>query len=192
VGDEFFQHVAREYIQQYPAHDGNVHEFGHVFSEFLASFPGANTLAYLPDVARLEWAHHQVFHASELAVLNIQALASLENLTSESLRFQVSKCCRLLSSVYPVLSIWQANQAGNENQTVDLEEGSVQFVVVRKGLDVEFRPLNEAFFSLLLALSKGKTFAGACEEALRFDVDSDVGAMLKSLIEQRLLTGFSC
>lgn len=192
IGDEFFQQVAREYIHRYPANHGNVHEFGAELPEFLSEFPGVEGLPYLLDVGRLEWAYHQSFHAPEAGVLNVQALAALDESASEQLRFQASHCCRLLSSNYPVLNIWQANQPGHEDEIVDLDEGGVQFVVMRRGFDVEFRPLNEAVFTLLDALSKNRLFADACAEAVVIDPDCDIGAMLNDLIAQRLLTGFSC
>jgi hypothetical protein len=192
VGDEFFQQVAREYIHRHPASDGNVHEFGAEFPGFLAEFPGAYGLAYLPDVARLEWAHHEIFHAPQAGVLNIQALASLDEAAHEHLRFQVSTSCRLLSSNYPVLHIWQANQQGHEDEVVDLDEGGMQLVVMRSGFDVVFRPLNKAVFALLDALSENRLFTDACAEAIAIDPNCDIGAILNDLIAQRLLTGFSC
>jgi len=192
VGDEFFHHVAREYIVQHPANSGNVHAFGEAFPDFLSGFPGTENLAYLPDVARLEWAYHRVFHAQESAVLNVQELSLLDEDATERLRFQLSSSCCVLSSAYPVLKIWQMNQEGNGDLEVDLNEGGVQFVVIRSGSDVVFEPLNEAVFTFLHSLSQDRLFVDACAEALAVDSDCDVGAMLKSLIEQRLLTGFSC
>lgn len=200
VGDEFFQHAAREYIRQHPARDGNVHEFGDAFPAFLANFPGADALVYLPDVARLEWAYHQVFHASESTLLTMQDLATLDNVASEKLHFRVSSHCRLLFSDYPVLRICQMNQSGqeapldDESQRVSLDEGGVQLVVLRQGVDVEFRPMNKVVFSLLLAFSEGKTFVEACAAVLQHDsdigTDINIGEMLKDLVEQGLLSGF--
>lgn len=192
VGDEFFQQVAREYIQQQPADNGDVHAFGDRLPEFLAGFPGADGLGYLTDVARLEWAYHQTFHSPESPVLNVQALAALDESATERLRFQVSHCCRLLSSDYPVLTIWQANQEGHEGEIVDLADGGMQLVVMRSGFDVVFRPLNKVVFAFLMALSKNRLFTDACAEAVAIDPDCDIGAILNGLIEQRLLTGFSC
>lgn len=192
VGDEFFHHLAREYIIQHPASNGNVHAFGGAFPEFLAGFPGTENLAYLPDVARLEWAHHRVFHAPESAVLNVQELSLLDEGCTEKLRFQLSSSCCVLSSDYPVLKIWQKNQEGCEDQWVDLDEGGVQLVVRRSGSDIVFESLNEAVFTLLHSLSQGHFFVDACAEALAVDPQCDIAATLKELIERRLLAGFSC
>lgn len=192
VGDEFFHHLAREYSYQHPSHSGNLHAFGEFLPTFLIDFPGVDNLFYLPDVARLEWAYHRVFHAQEDAVLNIQKLTSLDEEESSRLRFKVSSSCRVLSSAFPVLKIWQMNQQGSTGEEVDIDEGGVQLVVRRLGADVVFEPLNKAIFTLLRSLSEGWLFVEACEEVVAVDPDCDIGAILKELIERRLLTEFSC
>ena len=192
VGDEFFHHLTREYSYQHPSHSGNLHAFGEFLPTFLINFPGVENLFYLSDVARLEWAYHRIFHAQEDAVLNIQKLTSLNEEARNRLRFKVSSSCCVLSSVYPVLKIWQMNQQGSTGEEVDLDEGGVQLVVRRLGADVIFEPLNKAIFTLLRSLSEGQLFVEACEEVVAVDPDCDVGTILKELIERRLLTEFSC
>ena len=192
VGDDYFNHVAREYSFLHPSHSGNLHAFGGFLPEFLTDFSGVENLVYLPDVARLEWAYHQVFHAQEDAVLNIQKLSSLDEESNNRLRFQVSNSCWIFSSNYPVLKIWQMNHDGNESDEIDLDEGGVQCVVRRLGSDVIFEPLNKAIFTLLNSLSEDQLFIDACAEVVAVDPECDVGAILKELIERRLLTGFSC
>ena len=125
MGDEFFHHLSREYSHQHPSVSGNLHAFGERLPEFLTEFPGVEDLLYLPGVARFEWAYHRVFHAQEDAVLNIQKLSSLDEEASSRLRFQVSSSCRILSSIYPVLKIWQVNQDDDANDGVDLNDGGV-------------------------------------------------------------------
>lgn len=192
VGDEFFHHVAREYSYQHPSSSGNLHAFGEAFPEYLDGFPGTENLTYLPDMARLEWAYHRVFHTQEDAVLNIQKLSSLDEIDSNRLRFQVSNSCCLLSSAYPILKIWQMNQESSVSEEVSLDEGGVQLVVRHSGFDVVFEPLNKASFTLLHNLAEGRLFVDACAEVVAVDPDSDVGEMLKELIGRRLLSGFSC
>lgn len=192
VGDEFFNNVAREYLRAYPSNSGNVHVFGNVFPDFLAEFPGTESLPYLSDVAQLEWAYHRVFHSPKSPVLNVQKLSSLDEESASRLRFDVAENCCVLSSEYPILEIWQANQEGVENRVVDLDEGGIQVVVRYSGADVEFRPLNKAIFTLLKSLSKGGLFVDACAEVASVAPDCDVGVMLNELFGLRLLTGFSC
>ncbi len=75
VGEGFFQYTAACYIARHPSRSGDLHEFGEHFPLFLQSFAPVAALTYLPDVARLEWAYHQVFHAASHPPLDLAALA---------------------------------------------------------------------------------------------------------------------
>ena len=46
-----------------------------LFPEFLARFPPAASLAYIADVARLEWAVNRALHAPDAAPLDVARLA---------------------------------------------------------------------------------------------------------------------
>ncbi|NOX91868.1 MAG: DUF2063 domain-containing protein [Gammaproteobacteria bacterium] len=191
TGEEFFQHVAREYIRHHPSRTGNLHDFGDKFAGFLQAFPDLEALPYLPDVARLEWAYHQVFHTAEDGVLNLSALAALDEKQTASLTFQLSNCCVWLTSDYPVLRIWQVNQNDQEELTVSLDEGGVQCVVLRHGQQIEFYPLSVGVFTLIDSLAKNNVFAQACEDALEAEADCDIAAALQFLAEKKIVSGFS-
>jgi hypothetical protein len=144
VGEAFFGYTAREYILAHPSVSGNLHDFGGEFAAFLARFPGAAELVYLPDVARVEWAYHQVFHEADPPPLDLAALAGVSPEHYGALRFRLHPASRLLTSPYPVLRIWAVNQEGFEgDQTVDLAEGGVKLLVIRRGLEVMLEPLSE-------------------------------------------------
>ena len=63
VGEEFFRLLAKRFIEQHPSHSGNLHRYGSEMAEFLMHFENTQHLAYLPDVARLEWAYHLAYFA---------------------------------------------------------------------------------------------------------------------------------
>ena len=77
---------------------------------FLASYPPARELGYLPDVARLEWAIDQANIAADAAPFDLSALASVAPDALGEMRFQLHPSARLIASPYPVLRIWQVNQ----------------------------------------------------------------------------------
>ncbi len=190
VGEEFFHHAAREYVLQHPSHRGNLHHYGADFATFLQGFPGLEELVYLPDVARLEWAHHQVFHATEDRALRLSALAALDEQAMMEVCFVVSDACRLLVSDYPVVKIWQLNQAVGTQETLSLDEGGVRCVVIRHGCDIEFHVLDEGGFTLLETLAQGKSFARACEAALAVETACDIGGVLQYLVVQKMIVDF--
>ena len=59
VDDRFFDYAAHAFIQHNLPASPCLVEYGGDFPTFLAGFPAAADLDYLPDVARLEWAINQ-------------------------------------------------------------------------------------------------------------------------------------
>ncbi|MGH8532771.1 MAG: HvfC/BufC family peptide modification chaperone, partial [Gammaproteobacteria bacterium] len=112
LGERFFDWAAKHYIRDYPSTSGNLHDFGREYAGFIRAFPPAAELAYLADVARLEWAYQEVFHAPEPDVFHLDELSSVPPDRYGELRFKLHPASRLLVSEYPILHIWQVNQPG--------------------------------------------------------------------------------
>lgn len=186
VGDEFFNYAAAQYIARHPSRSGDLHEFGEFFAAFLEAFAPATELVYLPDVARLEWAYHQIFHAARHSPLDLAALAQVPAQQQGELHFQLHPAARLLESAFPILRIWQVNQEGyTGDPTVDLTEGGVKLLALRhESLEIEFQVLEDGEFSLLCALAEGRAFATACEQALAAQPSFDLPACFSRHILQ--------
>lgn len=193
VGDGFFRYAAVQYIRCHPSTSGNLHEFGGRFADFLRSFEPASSLVYLPDVASLEWTYHQVFHAAGHPPLDRLALSYIPEDRYGELAFRLHPASRLLSSDYPILSIWQVNQGDYiGEQTVDLAQGRVRLLVIRReNLDIEIHVLEEGEFTLLQALAEGCSLATACAHALNAQADIDLTAQLGKHLSQGTLVSFS-
>jgi hypothetical protein len=56
VGAPFFNTAVDSYVHAHPSASGDLNVYGDAFGDFLAAYPHAANLPYLPDVARLEWA----------------------------------------------------------------------------------------------------------------------------------------
>jgi len=194
LGDEFFSHLVGSYSHRYFSFSGNVHDYGSGFSNFVKTFSGLESLPYLTDVARLEWAYHEVFHATESRVLNMDALARLGQQSADTLQLSVSIACQRVSSAFPVLRIWQVNQqtAGEGSDSpIDLDEGHARLLVIRSSDHVEIHPVDDGVYALFSALSRGKTLTEACGQALQQEPECDVNAALHYLVAHRMVVGFS-
>lgn len=110
VDIRFFDYAAHRFISAFPPASGNLNGYGEAFPEFLAVFPPAQTLAYLSDVARLEWALHAAYHASDAPAFDIEAFARALPESYPEMRITLHPSCRLVDSPYPILHIWEANR----------------------------------------------------------------------------------
>ncbi|MGB8599302.1 MAG: DNA-binding domain-containing protein, partial [Burkholderiales bacterium] len=193
VGDDFFNHAANEYVRITPSVSGDLHDFGMSFADFLASFGPARNLAYLPDVAKLEWACHRVFHAADHVGLD---LAGLRNVAPErygELQFDLHPAVALLASEYPTQKIWQVNQddfIGNDS--VDLGLGENYLLVSRaENFTLTVETLSAADYAFLLALKEKNTLEAAAEKAIAVDAHFALGASLQRFAAQKILADFN-
>jgi hypothetical protein len=179
VGDDFFDALARRYARQVPSGSGDLHEFGGAMGTFLESFAPARELPYLPDVARLEWAVHRVFHAPHAQPLDRAALAGVPPEHLPRVRFTLHPAARLIQADYPVLDIWRVNQPGwTGPQSIDLQRGAQRLIVIRRALEVELEPLGRAEHAMLAALAADLDLQGALAAALDIDPDFDLTVFL--------------
>jgi hypothetical protein len=168
VGEEFFSQAAEQYVRLYPPTSGNLHDFGSALATFLARFTPAQALAYLPDVARLEWARQLSYHADDAPALAIETLKAVSPAELEALCFEQHPATRLISSAYPIFDIWQLHQS-NPPATVDLGVGEQHVRVFRRGLKVDFELLGSAEYLWLQSLADGKAFGEATDVAVAAD-----------------------
>lgn len=192
VGEEFFAYLAAHYVRAHPSRSGDLHEFGARMMEFAGSFPGLEAFPYLPDVARLEWNYHEVFHAAEHAPLDITRLAAIEPQQYGELKFRLHPASRLLESPYPVLRIWQVNQPDYRGGgDVDLRSGGDRVLVIRRALNVEFELLDRGDHAFLTALRDGRDFATASDAASAAQPDFNVGQALQDFVTRHVIVDFT-
>src|SRR5262245_41990171 len=70
VGDGFFRTAAIAFIKAHPPREPRLSTYGAAFAAFLAQYPPASGLVYLPDVAKLEWALNSALHAPDVPALS--------------------------------------------------------------------------------------------------------------------------
>ncbi len=65
LGEEAFKAFARDYIRSHPLTSGDQTAYGAAFAVFFENHPQAGAIAWLGDLARLEWAEHHAHHAMD-------------------------------------------------------------------------------------------------------------------------------
>jgi hypothetical protein len=189
VGEDFFDHMADRYAVAHPSTSGDIHHFGAHLAAFLASFAPAAGLPYLPDMARLEWAMHEVFHAAAPPPFPLDRLAAVAEAEHAALRFVFSPACRLLASAWPVHRLWALNQPDVAwDDGFDIHGGGADLLVRRSGFEVELEPLGSAEFAMLERLAGGQ----ALGEALDAVQDEAPGFDLAAFLQHHLLSATLC
>ncbi len=160
VGDDYFRQLAFHYRAAFPSRSGDLHWVGLDFPGFLATHLEGTDYRWLADLARLEWARCEASVAREEPGLGADVLARFAPSELEHVVFTLQPSLRLVSSPYPVYSVWQANQFENA-APMDQSLGS-EYGMIRIRDDVaEVQTLAVDLFAFLSALSSGATLGAA-------------------------------
>ena len=175
VGKPFFQAMARAFVQRHPPEVPQLSVYGARLPDFLESFLPVRPLAYLPDVARLEWARIEAYFAGDAAPMDPASLASRDPATYAALTFELRPAVRLVASRFPIQQIWEANQPEHDPVAkVDLAAGGERVVVFRPAMIVTAHVLGEGDYALLSRLAAGRCLGDASEAATAADAEFDL------------------
>lgn len=192
VGVPFFRTAARRFVQETPPASPRLFEYGGGFPRFIEGLPEARSLAYLADVARLEWAINEAWHAPDAPALAEDAVAGLIAGGVPDLSIQLHPSCRLIASPFPVDCIWRVHQnACSEQQAVDPGAGGIRLLVHRQEDDVGWIGLPPAELAFLDRLIIGSSLEAALMSARFVDRRFDPTALLATLIEGGLVSSIS-
>ena len=162
VGARAFAELAATYATRYASHDYNLSLAGRHLPEFLAASALAESLPFLPDLARLEWLVCEAFHAFDTPPLNPSTVASrsLEEWMETVLIFQPS--VKVLASPWPILDVWAARAQPRESVNIELVDRAQRVLVFRQDGQTRCELLDARQHALLAELLAGRTLGEAC------------------------------
>jgi hypothetical protein len=191
VGAEFFRAMARAYVTVDPPRSPILLDYGAGFPDFILRFEPAAVLPYLADVARIERAWSEAYHAPEAAPIDPGAFMAIDPDQLPAIHLVLHPSLRVVRSQFPTLTIWQMNVADGVPGPVDLAAGGEDVLVLRPLTDVEVRSIPEGTLEFIQALTDGRSVLAALKAALIANPRFDLSANLSDLMHARALVGFS-
>lgn len=186
VGEAFFDQTAHGYRSRYPSGSGNLQGFGARFADHLETLPATRELAYLPDVARLEWLRQQAVLAADAEPILPDVLAQQLANTDALPQLTLHPSVHCLVSRHPVLTIWRYAMHPTP-EDLQLTGAGEQVVLWREDGEVAMATPDAASFACIEALARGDTLDDAHAAAKASDSDFDLPACLASLVERGLI-----
>ena len=172
VGAEFFEAAAQEFIEAQPPRGAYLDEYGAGFADFLARFPAAASVPYLPDVARLEWAVTRALHAPDATALEMASLLELGQGDHNRVCFVPHPSVSLIRASYPVDTIWRAvlEQDDAALGVIDLGDAPVWLLVQRLPAGVDIGRWSEPAWRCTAELCAGRALHAVIDLAPAIDV----------------------
>ncbi|MDP1701303.1 MAG: DNA-binding domain-containing protein [Aestuariivirga sp.] len=181
TGVDFFRAMARFHARATPPTSPLLFEYGHGFPAFIERYEYAKPMPWLADVARIERAWLDAYHAADEAALAPEALALIppENLVDTI--FTPHPATRIVRSRFPAVSIFAANRKEGPESPVEATAPE-DALVTRPGLEVAVRHLPPGGAVFLLRLIAGETLGAAAAAAFsdypQFDLSASIAGMI--------------
>ncbi|GKX35035.1 MAG: DUF2063 domain-containing protein [Rhizobiaceae bacterium MnEN-MB40S] len=182
VGEQFFRDMARLYIRANPPNSPLLFRYGRSMPDFLATFEPVAHLAYLPDVARIELAWLDAFHAADTSCFSAADLGAVPESELDDLRLTPHPASRIIRSRWAAVSIVSTTRSGASLADIDPtapEDG----LVTRPGYNVQLRRLPPGTATFLQSLIDGARLADAAEAAGRDCTEFDLPLALRAMLE---------
>lgn len=189
LGPEALEALARDLWRRHPPVRGDLAWFGGELADWLGRVPELADMAYLPDVARLEWAVHRAGFTADSDEPAVD-LAALANADPDDVAVGFVHGAAALASPWPVLSLWAAHQVPDGVEpdlslaSAALAEGRGESAWVwRRGLRVDVAALDagEQVFHTALAMGArlGTALGLALERCPGFAFDAWLARALR-------------
>ena len=184
VGPRFFRSLARVHVLEEPPTSRLMTEYGRGFPGFVARFEHTQSMPYLADVARIERAWLDSYHAADAAPLDPAELGAVPPERLGEVRFVPHPAMQVLRSKFSATSVFAMNRGDGSVAPIDWRQPE-DALVVRPALDVNVIAPPPGGAAFLLALAEGKPLgvaaAMATEEAGEtFDLAANIGGLLQA------------
>jgi hypothetical protein len=161
VGAKAFRTMARTFVEREKPHSPVLIAYGDAFPDFIAArFLGLGPPC-LVDVARLESAWVDAYHAEDATIIGLVNFADLDPAALPHARIALHPAVRLLRLATPAASIWASYQVGAE--PVPHTEQEEDALIARPEADVSVRILPACGYAFAKRLHEGATLAEAVE-----------------------------
>jgi hypothetical protein len=180
IGDDFFRGMARAFIAQNRPRSAIIAEYGCELPDFIEGFEAAGSVPYLADVARIEMAWTQAYHAADAIPIGVEALAGIAAEVLPATRLIRHPSAALIRSAYPTGSIWAAHHQDIVEPVGHSRPETI--LVIRPDADVSVYVLPSTDVVFAEMLLGGATLGTAAERALAADPAFDFGTALVGLI----------
>ena len=183
TGEEFFRAMARFHLRATPPISPLLFEYGRGFPDFIDRYEHAQSMPWLADVARIERAWLDAYHAADAEPLAPQALASIPPQRLADTVLTPHPATRIVCSHYPAVTIFAANRVDGPVTRIEASEPEAA-LITRPHLEVVVRHLPAGGAVFLTHLIAGEPLGAAVSAAVAdspaFDLPANISGMLEA------------
>jgi hypothetical protein len=182
TGTDFFRAMARDHVRGTPPTSPLLFDYGRDFPDFIEAYEHAHDMPWLADVARIERAWLDAYHAADVAPLPPLQLAEIAPERLGDLVFAPHPSARIVRSRYAAVTIFAANRDTATSARIDASAPE-DALVTRPAFDVVVRHLPPGGAVFAACLISGQPLGRAAMAALDASAEFDIAANIAGLID---------
>ena len=190
TGEDFFRAMARSHIRATPPVSALLFEYGRDFPGFIETYEYARPAPWLADVARIERAWLDAYHAADADPLSPGLLASVAPDRLADVVLIPHPAARIVRSRFAAVSIFAANRSDGPGGPIAAGEPE-DALVTRPGLDVAVRRLPPGGAVFLTQLIAGEPLGCAAAAALAHSPEFDLSGNIAGMIQAGAFTALN-
>ncbi len=188
LGDAWFDHLARAYIEQHPSRHANLRWYGDTWPDWLAGerllAAGAGHHPEVAELARLDWSLRRAFDSADQPVATLADLAAVPAEAWGEVTLKAQPCVAVLSLQHNTLSLWHALDQGGDVPEAQALVAPMGVLVWRQGERPHFRSVPPQEDLALTAMLLGRPFGDICALLAERFPDDDVATLASSLLRR--------
>jgi hypothetical protein len=191
TGTDFFRAMARFHVRSHPPTSPLLFEYGRDFPGFIEAYEHAQDMPWLADVARIERAWLDAYHAADAPPLSPARLSAVTPDRLADLVFAPHPAVRCLRSPYAAVTIFAANRDGASPPRIDASMPE-DALITRPDFDVIVRRLPPGGAVFAECLISGQPLGEAAATALAAAPEFDIATNIAGLVEAGAFTSLAC
>lgn len=188
LGDENFKNISRVYLRAHPPSSPLMMYYGRSFPAFVQHFEPLAHLPYLADVARLELAQRESYHAADADPADASCLGELAPEELGSTHLALAPALRVVQSPWPIHAIWAFNMVPGAPKPTG---GPQNVLITRPDFDPVVTPVDAGTTAFIHALRAGEPLANAHDAAVSTFSDFDLSNALGLLLSGHAITSIT-
>ena len=182
TGVDFFRAMARFHVRETPPTSPLLFEYGYDFPHFIENYEYARSMPWLPEVARIERAWLDAYHAGDEEPLAPEVLASIPPVHLADTVLTPHPATKVVRSRFPAVTIFAANKSEGPVGRIETMQPE-DALITRPALDVIVRRLPPGGATFLTSLIAGDPLDVAAASTFADYPSFDLAQNIAGLIE---------
>lgn len=190
LGDDLFDSLMQQYIENYPSHHPSLRYFGQHMVELVEKLEPYKQLPEVAEITRIEQAFANSFDAADCQCVSLNQLAKLEPEAWATLTLRFHDAVQLLPQQQNSFQIWKA--LADEETPPQSTKCASTWLVWRQDLVSRYRALEPAELTALAVALSGGSFADLCEALLAHFSEQDTPQQAVAYLQQWINNQMVC